>query len=195
MKFPSKKTFDETTQFSLLPADDYEVIISEVKEETQNKYKAVPDENGIIPQEQVVRCVFSIVNFKDGTPAKDDDGNDAKNRKLFFTGRPKSIGWKTSGEPAKTRCLIAYATGQKIDDALELNDWQDLVGKTLFVEVIQGQNLKGKKINKITRLILPRVDRTVTQNPHDIIDKFLDTEVAKDKAKEEEINVEDIDME
>jgi len=200
MKFPSKKQIEEeVTQFSLLPADDYEIIISEIKEEIQNKYLAKPDEQGVTPQEQVLRCIFSVVGFKDGTPAKDDDGNNAKERKLFFTGRPESIGFQLSGVPAKTRCLIAYATGQKIDDELVLDNWQDLVGKTLFVEVMQGKNTKGKDINKVSRIIPPRVNRENTsetpQDPHDRIDKFLDKEVAKDKAKEEEINVEDLDME
>lgn len=179
MKFPSKKTFDETSQFTLLPADDYEVIISEVKEDIQNKFNAVPDENGITPQEQVIRCVFDIVSFKDGTPAKDMDGQPAKNRKLFFTGRPESMGWKSDGTPSKTRCLVAYATGQDINEELELRDWSDLVGKTLFVEVLQGKNMKGKTINKISRLILPRIDRDNQK-----LDK-----------KDEEINVEDLDVE
>lgn len=157
MEFQSKKEFDEQTQFAILTADDYELVIAEIKEEKQDKYMAKPDpETGVKPQEDILRVVLEIVGFKDGSPALDEEGGEAKGRKLFFTGRPKSMGWQRDGTPSKTRCLLAFATGQNINEKLELSNWQELIGQTIFAEILQGTNTKGKKINKISRIITPR---------------------------------------
>ena len=157
MEFPSHKEFDEQTQFALLPADDYELIITEIKEDKQDKYMAKPDkETGEKPQEDVLKVTLGVIGFKDGAKATDESGEDATGKKIFFTGRPASMGWQVDGTPSKTRCILAYATGQGIDDKLNIEDWQDLVGKTVFAEIIQKANQKGKKGNRISRFITPR---------------------------------------
>lgn len=193
MEFPSKKEFNENTQFALLPSDDYELIIVELKEEKQDKYMAKPDkETGEKPQEDVLKVKLEVVGFKDGAKATDEAGEDATGKNVFFTGRPASMGWQQDGTPSKTRCILAYATGQGIDDKLNIEDWQDLVGKTVFAEIIQKANQKGKKTNRISRFITPRKIREESKSKKD--DEVI-TEVAngKDTSKSEnEIKPEDI---
>ena len=150
MKFPSKKTLDEQKQeFTLLPADDYKLKIVEVKEEKQNKYQSEEIED-------IVNITLDVISFKDGETAKDIEDEDATGRKIFFTARPESIGFQSDGTPAKTRCLVAYTTGQDIFDELVLDKWEDIVGKEITAEIIQKQNLKGEKKNRIARFLSPR---------------------------------------
>jgi len=155
MKIQSKKELDEETSYTLLPHEDYKINIVEVKEDRQPKYKAVPDENGVVEQEDIVNVSFEIISYKDGGEAKDEEDEPAKGRKVFFTGRPKSMGYMRDGTPAKTRCLVAYATEQDVDEEMVLDSWQDLVGKTIYAEIIQKENTKGKTTNRIARFVLP----------------------------------------
>jgi len=154
MKFASKEEMDKG-EFALLVHDDYELVVEEITTDTQDKYMAKAGKDGKIPTEPIVNVVFGVVGCKDGSDPIDDEGNPAIGRKIFFTGRPDSMGWRKSGEPAITRCFLAYATEQDIDGELELDAWEDLVGKTLYAEIIQYTTQAGKKRNKISHFVLP----------------------------------------
>jgi len=152
--FKSKKQINEDRpKLSLLVHDDYELIITEVLEKEQPKFNK-PDEI-----EEVISVQLEIVAFKDGEKAQDVDGGDATGRRVFFTGRPSSMGFTQAGVASITRQLVAHATNQPIDEELYLDDWQDLVGKTIFAEIIQYDNSKGERRNKISRF-LPSKRRT-----------------------------------
>ena len=197
MKIPSKKEMDEKTQFTLLPNDDYELIISEVKEETQNKFQAVADpETGQVPQEDILRITLEIVGFKDGSAATDDEGESSVGRKIFFTGRPGSLGYKDGGTtPSITRCFLAYSLGVEVDDEFEIEDFQDLIGKTVFAEIIKHTTLKGRKTNRIARFITPRKIRR-EENVTKVIPtgeppvEKINVDVKDDKIDPEEVFVE-----
>lgn len=161
MQFKSKKQLDEENSFALLPNDDYELRIVKIEEATQDKYKAVPDKDGFIPQEPIIKISLDIVAYKDGAPVKDDEGKDATGSTIFFTGRPESMGFMQDGTPSKTRCLIAYATGQAVEDELTLESWEQLLDKNVFAEIIKYTTGKGAKRNKISRFITPRRQRGV----------------------------------
>jgi len=155
MLFPSKQKLDEERQFMLLPQDDYELVITDIQRITQNRYMAKPDKDGKIPQEDVINFTLEVVACKDGSEAKDEKGNDAGGRRVFFTGRPESMGFKSDGTPSKTRCLVAYALGQDVEGDIELEEWEQLLGNTIFAEIVVGTNQKGQKKNKITRILPP----------------------------------------
>ena len=156
MIFKSKQQLDrERPEFLPLPSDDYELIITNLEPMTRNRYMAKPNKDGKIPQEEIFRVTLEIVAFRDGGNAIDIRGNDATGRKIFFTLRPNSMGFQQDGTPSKSRTLVAYATNQNVEDEIELDDWQDLIGKTIFAEIIQYTNSKGKIGNKISRFLLP----------------------------------------
>jgi len=160
MKYKSKEQLDKETKFPLLTHDDYNLVIAEITMETQNKYMAKPDEKtGITPQEKIVKVVFEVLSYKDGSIAYNEDKEDAKGAKVFFTGRPESMGFMKDGTPSKTRCLIAYSTGQDVNGELELESWESLIGKTIFAEIGLHTTGKGQKRNKVLRLISPRQER------------------------------------
>lgn len=154
MKFPSKKQLDdEKPTFALLTPEDYHLVITKVELATQNKYKAKAKEDGSMPQEEVVKIQFQVLSYKDGATAYDENGDDATDRIVFFTGRPDSMGYMTDGTPSKTRCLIAYATDQDIDEELEIPSWDSLLGKKIFAQIIQKPNQAGENKNRIVRLL------------------------------------------
>jgi len=162
ISFKSKQTLDKERAFTLLPADDYELVITDTKKDIRAKYMK-PDE-----EEEVVNFTMEIVGLRDGIPAKDIEGKDATSRKIFFTGRTGSLGFQQDGTPAKMRCLVAYALGLEVNEDFDLEDWEDLAGKTIFAEIVQYKNSKGNESNKISRFLLPPKKRDVDVKDEDI---------------------------
>ncbi len=163
MKFPSKKTIDsERKKFTLLPADDYLLEISEVKVGTQQKYKSTE-------QEEVVNFTFNIISFADGSEATDIEGKSAINRKVFYTGRPDHLGFMKDGTASKFRCLIAYTTKQDIFEELVLENWEDLLGKQIKAEIVQYMpEGNPEKKNKIVRFLPSKKERKQLVDDADI---------------------------
>lgn len=149
MEFPSKTSLDkEKKGFNLLPADDYQFIIQKYEERTQPKYLK-PNET-----EDVINFTLEITGFKDGEPAVDEKGEPANGRKMWFTARPGSIGFTQAGIPSITRQFIGYALGlDDIEKDFELISWEELLGKTVYGEVITKSNTKGQKVNRISRFL------------------------------------------
>ena len=155
--FKSKEQMDkEKKAFTPLIPEDYELKVSKVEPSVQQKYQATPDENGQIPTENILNIVFDIIGFKDGEPAIDAEGKPVVGRKLFFTGRPDSMGFLKDGTASKTRALVAYATDQEVNGDIHLDSWDELLGKTVYAEVIDHISQKGNKGNKIARFIAKR---------------------------------------
>lgn len=166
MDWKSKQQLDEEQKFSLLPQDDYELMIwgcrfgdnqleGELKIEKRDKYLAKPDKEGKMPQEENINVILKIIACKDGSEALDEEGKPAKDRIVFFQVRPESMSFTTAGVPSKSRALVAAATGQDVNGSLELADWNDLIGKIVYAEIIQYSNQKGQLRNKISRIVSP----------------------------------------
>lgn len=162
ISFKSKQTLDKERAFTLLPADDYELVITDIKLNERPKYMK-PDEI-----EEVVDFTMEIVGLRDGVPAKDIEGKDATGRKVFFTGRTGSLGFQRDGTPAKMRCLVAYALGLGVNDDFDLDEWEQLAAKTIYAEIVQYTNTKGNQSNKISRFLLPPKKRNVDVKDEDI---------------------------
>ncbi len=155
INIPSKKTLDSVKKsFPLLPQDDYMLEISELTEDVQENY----DRTG---EEEVVNIIFLVLSLKDGSEVVDVEGKAVKGRKIWFTARPNNIGFMKDGTASKTRALIAYITGQDIFDDMVLDSFQSLKGKNIAAEIIQYEDGKGQKRNKIGRFIAPRVKKKV----------------------------------
>ena len=153
MEFLSHEELDASRpKFALLPHNDYKLTIAKLEEKTQDRYQ--PKE-GQTSTEDVVNFTLEVVELRDGGTATDDEDKDATNKKVFFTGRPESMGFMKDGTPAKLRQLIAYTTGQDVEGGLEIEAWEQLLGKTVYAEIIQKPNQKGEKKNRITRFLLP----------------------------------------
>ena len=150
----SKEQLDEERQGVLLPAGDYELLITDFKEDTQDKYMAKADEEGMIPKENIVRFTFEIRGTRDGDPALSRDGEDATGKKLIFTARPDSMGFMRDGTPAKSRQLVANALGKEVNEEFEF-EWEDLIGKTIYAEVVEHKTQRGTDTNKIVRFLRP----------------------------------------
>ncbi len=151
MNFPSKQQIDdEKPKFPLLVEEDYNLKIVEVKEERQTKYQSNDEE-------EVVNITFEILSYKDGTESKDVDGGSTKDRKIFFTGRPGSMGFMRDGTPAKLRSLVAIAMGQDVLEEIDLDAWQQLLGKEVSAQISQYiPEGKTERKNKIVRFIPQR---------------------------------------
>lgn len=146
-----KKQWDESKpNFITVPEDTYVLRVFEVKpEELKAKYNS-PDEF-----EKQVTIILDIVSLKDGSEAKDNEGKNALGRKIFFTARPDSMGFKEKGTvPSITRQFVYYIQGKDpfSDEALEF-DFAEFKGSTINALVIEKQNLKGNMTNKIDRFM------------------------------------------
>ncbi|MCD5384861.1 MAG: hypothetical protein LRZ94_00915 [Candidatus Pacebacteria bacterium] len=175
LKFPSKKTIDEQRpEFALLPQDDYELKIIDVLPDQQNQYMAKPDpKTGKIPQVEVMNFTFEVVAFKDGSQAVDVDGKDATGRKVFFTGRQNkdgewTMGFQNDGTASKLRQLVCYATNQDIEEEVELEAWEQLLGKTIYAEIVKYTTQKGDVRNKIGRFLPAKKEREKIKKEEEI---------------------------
>ncbi len=155
MKFKSKEQMDkDRPQFSLLPHNDYELQVVDLNYEKRKKYQSNEEED-------TVNFTFDIVGLRDGGPAIDVDGNEVKDRKAFLTGSKDNktgewrMGFMSDGTPSKLRQFVAYATGQDVEGELEIESWEELLGKTVYAEIVTYTNQKGQKSNKISRFLLP----------------------------------------
>lgn len=146
---PSKKDLDaQRPKYALLPQDDYFLEVAEVKREIEkDKYSQ--------EEQEIVNIIFRILSLKDGSRALDEESKTTDKRKVFFTARPSVIGFNQAGTASMTRQFIAYITEQDLFEELKV-DWDDLIGKTIYAEIVQYINQKGNKANKIGRFLPPR---------------------------------------
>jgi len=146
ISIPSEAEYAEnqTRDFSLFPADDY---ILEVAEVNIQKDKADIFNPGRVYDGLEVR--FRPISFANGDELVDEDGNDipdARNPLFFDWLDPSRVGLKP--QPAKARKFFAYALGVELEDRIDLEDFETLVGKRLIGVVIL-RNKDGKRNNRI----------------------------------------------
>jgi len=149
-----KKSWEEARpKFPTVPDDSYILRVLEVKpEEEKQKYQSKSGE-----MERQVSIIFEIVSKKDGTLAKDYENQDATGKKIFFTARPDSMGFKENGTvPAITRQLVYYILGKDAfsDETIEF-DFKDFEGQKISAFIIEKPNQKGDMTNRIDRFIKP----------------------------------------
>lgn len=151
MKIPSKDELQANKGtrlgFTPLPHAEYLLEIESVEEKTSRAYGSNTEE------EDVLFITFNVVSLRDGRPAKDEKGAPAEGRKTFLTVNPKRTGFMQGGSPSKLRSLVAYALNVNVNHEIELDSWQDLVGKEILAEIGQYQGLDNTTKNKIFRFI------------------------------------------
>jgi len=156
---PSASEYAEqrSGDFSLFPADDY---ILEVKSVTIQKDKVdiFSKENRVYDGLEVR---FRPISFANGDELQDEDGNEIHpNREpLFFDWfDPERVGLKP--QPAKARKFFAFATGVELEDRIDIDDFQQLVGKRLIGSVIIKTAANGTRRNKVSDYRPIRTRRT-----------------------------------
>lgn len=139
------------SDFSLFPADDYILEVSEVniqKDKVDIFDKPAPGK----PQRTYdgLEVRFRIISFANGDELVDENGADipANRNPLFFDWfDPERVGLKP--QPAKARKFFAYATGVELEDRIDIEDFADLVGKRLIGVVVVKTSGAGVRRNKI----------------------------------------------
>ena len=124
--------------FSLFPADDYILEVESItiqKDKVDIFDKPKPGQ----PQRTYdgLEVHFRPISFANGDELVDEDGNDIPSMRnpLFFDWfDPERVGLKP--QPAKARKFFAYSTGVELEDRIDIEDFNDLVGKRLIGTVI-----------------------------------------------------------
>ena len=157
VSIPSEAEYEERAKtsgsdFSLFPADDYILEVAEVniqvgKVDIYDKPK--PGE----PQRTYdgLEVRFRPISFANGDELVDEDGEEIPESRspLFFDWfDPERVGLKPN--IAKARKFFAYSTGVEVEDRIDIDDFQSLVGKRLIGTVVIKPNKAGVKKNKIT---------------------------------------------
>lgn len=139
--------------FPILPADEYQFKIAEFVEKKKPKYLK-PTE-----MEDIVTFTLEVTGFKDGQPAVDSEGGQANGRKMWFDLNPAKLGFTQSDLPSISRSFLGYALGlDDLEKDFELDGYSQLVGKTVYAEIITKTNTQNRKVNKIARFLkTPRV--------------------------------------
>jgi len=130
--------------FTLMPEDRYLVEIKEFK--VENK----PDtfNNGAL--RDVGACKLTVISFEDGSEVVDVDDVPQQDRLLFDYPEISRLGFSQGGTmPSKGRQFLTAAFGLPPTEAIDFEDWQELVGKRLIAIVKIKTNQKGVKQNKV----------------------------------------------
>ena len=131
--------------FTLMPADRYLVEIKEFK--VENK----PDTFNGGALRDVGACKLSVISFEDGAEVVDVDDVPQQDRLLFDYPEISRLGFSQGGTvPSKGRQFLTAAFGLPPTEAIDFEDWQELVGKRMIATVIIKTNTKGVKQNKVT---------------------------------------------
>lgn len=172
VSIPSESEYAATgggTDFSLFPADDYIIEVSEINIQ-KDKLDIFDKPAEGKPQRTYdgLEVRFRPVSFANGDEVQDENGDDIpENRNpLFFDWfDPERVGLKP--QPAKARKFFAAASGVELEDRIDIEDFQTLVGKRMLATVIIKTNGAGKRANRITdyRLIRQRRRAAAAADP------------------------------
>lgn len=154
ISIPSEAEYQEnrSSDFSLFPADDYILEVSSVTIQ-KDKIDIFDKPAAGRPQRTYdgLEVRFRVISFANGDELVDEDGNDIHPQRvpLFFDWfDPERVGLKP--QPAKARKFFAFSTGVELEDRIDIDDFQSLVGKRLIGAVIIKANAQGIKRNKIS---------------------------------------------
>jgi len=165
---PSEEEYQERKQssdFKLFPSDDYilEVKTVTVRPNQVDIYNKNADGTTRIYDDIEVR--FRPISFANGDELTDEDGEDipAERDPLIFDWLdPSKVGLKPVA--ARARKFFAAATGVELEDRIDIDDFQELVGKRVLATVIVKRKDNGDKNNRVTdyRRIRTRRGRPAT---------------------------------
>lgn len=152
-----------------MPADDYIIEVNQITVQP-NKVDIFDKPAEGQPQRTYdgLEVRFRPISFANGDELQDENGDDipANRDPLFFDWfDPTKVGLKP--QPAKARKFFAAASGVELEDRIDIDDLQTLVGKRLLATVIIKANAAGKRTNRITdyRLIRQRRRAAAVSDP------------------------------
>lgn len=132
-------------QFIPLADNLYVLEVHDVKLEMGQTYDGTGEEEKIV-------ITFKVKNTIDGTPLIDIEGNYPKNDLLKTWCNPKSVGFNVkTNQPHKTRQILTAILGIPIESPIEINDWNDLVGKKVKAYISVTNKTDGTKGNKLDK--------------------------------------------
>lgn len=109
--------------------------------EQPNPYNKTEDFPGGVPR-PVLNVVMKAISFANGDELVDENGDVPKDAPLFFAFLDTTkVGLKP--RPSNFRKFITAANGLKAEESVNIDSWDDLVGKRLIV-LIKHNNGKHK---------------------------------------------------
>lgn len=147
--------------YTLFPPDDYIVEIKDIEIQKDQPDIFRKNDDGTIPIRDTLLVRLRPVSFLNGDDLEDENGDPVGDDRLFFAYiDPTHVGLVP--QPAKARKFFASALGVSVEERIDIDDYNDLVGKRLAATVIQKPDKNGKKVNRVTdfRLIRKRSART-----------------------------------
>ena len=132
---PSEEDLAANSDFTVLPEDEYlaKVTSIEVKKDQPNKY---PSKNDNEPLHDMLVLKAEALTFADGEPLEDENGDlleEGETVPFQVWLNPKKRGMVP--QPAKTRKAFAAILGQALGDPINIDSFDDLVGKTFIVSL------------------------------------------------------------
>jgi uncharacterized protein YnzC (UPF0291/DUF896 family) len=135
-----------TGDFTLLPPDDYLVEVKEIiiqKDQVDIYSKETPQR---VRDTLQVRC--KVISFANGDTLLDENGDDVTDERLLFAFvDPTRVG--LIPQPSFARKFFAACLGIDMNERIEFDSYNDLLGKRLIAVTIIKPNGKGVKKNKV----------------------------------------------
>lgn len=145
-EYAERNTSGGGGDFTLLPPDDYIVEVKEIviqKDQIDIYSKETPPR---VRDTLQVRC--RVISFANGDSLVDENGDDVTDERLFFAFvDPTRVGLVP--QPSFARKFFAAALGVGVESRIELEGYDDLLGKRMIAVAIIKPNQKGVKKNKV----------------------------------------------
>lgn len=130
---PSEAEMNTNEDWTVLPEDEYLARVQsiELKKDQPNRF---PSKNDNEPFHDMLVLKAVAVSFADGEPLVDKDDEPVEGEVPFQVWlNPKKRGMVP--QPAKTRKAFAAILGQALGDPINIESFDDLVGKTFIVSL------------------------------------------------------------
>ena len=175
------------SDFTLLPEDIYvvEVTPKKLKDvntpvtvEQPNPYNKTEAFPGGVPR-PVLQVAMKVISFANGDPLFDDNGDEVTDERYFFGFLDTTkVGLKP--QPSGFRKFLAAAFGKKVEESINIDSWEELVGKRMLVTM---KHNKGK--HKVVDYQPQRSRRRAAEAPAEAATETTSNDTAMaDKAKE-----------
>jgi hypothetical protein len=154
-------------EYSLFPADDYILEVAQVTEQP-GKVDIFDKPKEGQPQRTYTGLEVRLrpISFANGDELQDEDGEDIpedRNPLIFDWFDPSKVGLKP--QPAKARKFFAASMGVELEDRIDVDDFNDLIGKRVIGTVIIKPGASGNRNNRVTSYRKVRVRRGAAAAP------------------------------
>lgn len=145
-RMPSQEELAKSGDFKLLPEDEYLVEVKGIEVQKDQKNPFEPEK----PPRDTLMIRFKVISFSNKEPVIYDDGTEpgeADEVRLNGFVDPQRVGLKP--RPSIARKFFAAAMNVPIDETIEIEDLNELIGKRMYARTEHRTSQAGQVRDRV----------------------------------------------